>query len=164
VPQSTRRRTADVFRLVEHGFYTAIAFTLALAGALLFASVTWTFVVTARAGLSSAVLHFLDGVLLVFIVAEIIHTIRTVIHENVLRMEPFLIVGIVAAIRRFLVITGEATEHLGGPLFRDRMLEMGVLVAAVLALGATVYLVRHTDRPEPAPTGSPDKARPAARG
>jgi phosphate-starvation-inducible protein E len=74
-----------------------------------------------------------------------------VIEENVLRTEPFLIVGIVAAIRRVLVVTADADRRLGTPEFRDLMLEMAVLAGAVALLGLTIYLVRHTFQSEPVP-------------
>jgi uncharacterized membrane protein (DUF373 family) len=154
---SGRRHAASFFGAVEHAFYTAIAIALAIAGAVLFASVVWTFASSLKdRGVPGLVLQFLDGMLLVFILAEIIHTIRTVMHENVLRMEPFLIVGMVAAIRRILVITGEAREH-AGPALHDLLLEMGVLIAVVLSLGTTIFLVRHTERSEPHPSPRPDE-------
>ena len=57
-------------------------------------------------------------------------------------MEPFLIVGIVAAVRRLIVISAEAENLLGTAEFRDVMLEIGVLAATVLLLGATVLVLR----------------------
>jgi uncharacterized membrane protein (DUF373 family) len=115
-------------------------------------NVVYSFYQGMRAGdVETSVLSFLDGLLLVFIISEIIHTIRAVIDENVLSTEPFLIVGIVAAIRRLIVATAEAKEHLGQPAFLQVMLEVGVLAGSVVALGLTIYLLRHTTRPEPKP-------------
>jgi hypothetical protein len=57
-------------------------------------------------------------------------------------VEPFLIVGIVAAVRRLIVISAEAENLLGTAEFRDVMLEIGVLAATVLLLGATVLVLR----------------------
>jgi uncharacterized membrane protein (DUF373 family) len=101
------------------------------------------------------VLAFLDGLLLVFIIAELIHTVRAVIDENVLTTEPFLIVGIVAAIRRIIVITAEAKAQVGHPEFGQMMLEEGLLADTVVALGFTIYLLRHTTRTEPRPAHGP---------
>jgi uncharacterized membrane protein (DUF373 family) len=147
-----RRRTAGVFHQVEQQYYVVIASALAVAGAVLFIHVVYRFVVdTLEQGVAGSILKFLEGLLLVFIVAELIHTVRAVIDENVLITEPFLIVGIVAAIRRIIVITAEAQDKVGKPGFSDLMLEMGLLVGAVLLLGGTIFLLRHTEKTEPLP-------------
>jgi uncharacterized membrane protein (DUF373 family) len=57
-------------------------------------------------------------------------------------VEPFLIVGIVAAVRRLIVISAEAENLLGTAEFRDVMLEIGVLAVTVLLLGVTVLVLR----------------------
>ncbi len=90
------------------------------------------------------VVELLASLLLVFIFTEIINTIRVVIDEKILVAEPFLIVGIVAAIRRMIVLSAEAKDLLGDPQFSDAMLELGLLSITVLLLGATVWLLRRT--------------------
>ena len=97
------------------------------------------------------ILGLLDGLILVFIVTELLHTLRAVISDGVLTTEPFLVVGIVAIIRRLIVISAEAAGIVGEAKFDDLMLEMGVLVGAVLALGLVIYLLRHTEHVEPKP-------------
>ena len=150
---TTRRHTADAFRYIEQFFYVLVALALAVAGAILFAVVVYRFAHDLSRGESmSAILQFLDGLLLVFIMSELIHTVRAVIDENVLRTEPFLIVGIVAAIRRLIVITAEAGRLAGGGhKFDDLMKEMMVLIGSVLVLGVTIFLVRRSGQPEPLP-------------
>jgi uncharacterized membrane protein (DUF373 family) len=159
-----RRKTAEIFHGIEQLFYVAIAGALTLAGVVLFGWALYSFVVQLGKGdVTTAALGFLDGLLLVFIVAEIIHTVRAVIDENVLTTEPFLIVGMVAAIRRIIVISAEAKAQLGRPEFGQVMLELGLLAVTVLALGFTIYLVRHTTRTEPRPAhGPPAEESPAA--
>lgn len=98
---------------------------LALAGAALFLHSLYGFVDNAQQGpFIEHVLELLDGLLLVFIVAELLHTVRALLDTNVFATEPFLIIGIVAAIRRLLVISAEAPDFLGEASFRDLMLEM----------------------------------------
>lgn len=156
IPRSKRRGTADIFRYVEQSFYVLIAIALAIAGAMLFGFNAFRFVTEYAIDPAARVLQFLDGLLLVFIIAELIHTVRAVIEENVLRTEPFLIVGIVAAIRRLIVISAQAERELGTDVFEHLMLEMGVLIVAVLVLGATIFMVRHTRRSEPRPEHEED--------
>ena len=141
-PPGFLRRVATSLEHVENGFYIAIAVALAVAGAILFGDTVYQFAAHVKQEpLRGGLLDVLDGLLLVFIVAELLHTMRAVIDESTLRPEPFLIVGIVAVIRRLIVISAEVPEFLGDPRFSDLMIEMGVLVGAALALGATVFLL-----------------------
>jgi len=102
------------------------------------------------------VLELLSGLLLVFIFTELITTIRVVIARRRVVVEPFLVVGIVAAVRRLIVISAEAENLLGTAEFRDVMLEIGVLAVTVLLLGATVLLLRIRRADEEPTTGPPE--------
>jgi uncharacterized membrane protein (DUF373 family) len=145
---------AGVFRYAEYLFYIAVAGALAVVGAIIFGNAVYRFVGGfGEETLGSTVLELLDQLLLVFIVAELIHTVRAVIADRVLLSEPFLIVGIVASIRRLIVVTAEVPRFIGTEEFPSLMLEIAVLVGAVLALGFTVFLLRHTEHPEPRPSG-----------
>ena len=147
-----------MFGFVEDGLYVAVAGALAVVGILLFGYALYSFVDDLGDGeLTTIALGLLDNLLLVFIITEVIHTIRAVIDERVLLAEPFLIVGIVAAIRRLLVVSAEAKNLLGKEpaTFADAMLEIGVLTGTALLLTAAVYLLRRTTRGEPRPTHEP---------
>jgi uncharacterized membrane protein (DUF373 family) len=102
------------------------------------------------------VLALLDGMLLVFIVTELIHTISAVVRQGVLLTEPFLIVGIVAVIRRLIVISAEAKDIAGTEEFGDLMLEIGLLTGSLVALGFVIFLLRHTTHSEPRPSYEPN--------
>ena len=56
-------------------------------------------------------LHVLDRVLLLLIVAELLFTLQLVIARGEITTEPFLFIGIIAVVRRVVVITAE-TEKL----------------------------------------------------
>lgn len=145
-----RDRTESFFGYVEDVFYVAIAAALGLVGVFLFGYVVYDFVSNVGDGdLTKNILTLLDGLLLVFIITELIHTVRAVIDERVLVAEPFLIVGIVAAIRRLVVVSAEAKDLLGKPEFGDAMTEIGILTAGVLVLAAAIFLLRSTTRSEP---------------
>ena len=138
-------RVATALRHAEDAFYVVVAAALVVAGIALFVHSVYRFAVEAGDGpFVQHVLELLDGMLLVFIVAELLHTVRALLNTNVLVTEPFLVIGIVAAIRRLLVISAEAPDYLGKEEFRDLMLEVGILVAAVPALGLTIALLRRT--------------------
>ena len=151
-----RDQTEKAFGFVEDLLYVLVALALSLAGLGLFGYAIYEFVTTVTEDpFSAVILALLDTLLLVFIVTEIIHTIRVVIDEKILVSEPFLVVGIVAAIRRLVVVSAEAKDLFGKPTFGDAMLEIGVLTGTVLALGATIFMLRHTEHSEPKPTHEP---------
>ena len=153
-----RERTEGFFGYVEDAFYVAVAGALAIAGVMLFGYVLYDFATRLVDGgdLTNLILEFLDGLLLVFIITELIHTVRAVIDEKVLVAEPFLIVGIVAAIRRLIVVSAEAKDLLGTPEFSDAMFEIGLLTGSVVLLAAAIFLLRNTVRSEPSSTHEPD--------
>lgn len=145
-----REKTESLFGYVEDVLYVAIAAALALVGVGLFCYVVYDFVTKMGEGdVTARILSLLDGLLLVFIITELIHTVRAVIDERVLVAEPFLIVGIVAAIRRMVVVSAEAKDLLGKPEFGDAMTEIGILTGSVVVLAFAIFLLRNTTRSEP---------------
>lgn len=121
----------------------AVAIALSVGGVVLFGVVVYDFVRHLGQGpFLRQVLELLSGLLLVFIFTELISTVRVAIARRSVRAEPFLVVGIVAAIRRLIVISAEAEDLLGTARFRDLILEIAVLAGSVLVLGATVLLLR----------------------
>jgi hypothetical protein len=58
--------------------------------------------------IAAETLRVLDQLLSVLMVVEILHTVRISIRSHYLVTEPFLVVGLIASIRRILVITLEA--------------------------------------------------------
>jgi uncharacterized membrane protein (DUF373 family) len=122
---------------------TVVALALIVGGTILLGVVVYDFVRDLGQGpFIAVVLELLSGLLLVFIFTELITTIRVVIARRRVVVEPFLIVGIVAAVRRLIVISAEAENLLGTAEFRDVMLEIGVLAVTVLLLGVTVLVLR----------------------
>ena len=122
---------------------TVVALALIVGGTILLGVVLYDFVRDLGQGpFSVVVLELLSGLLLVFIFTELITTIRVVIARRRVVVELFLIVGIVAAVRRLIVISAGAENLLGTAEFRDVMLEIGVLAVTVLLLGVTVLVLR----------------------
>jgi uncharacterized membrane protein (DUF373 family) len=141
-------------RQLEQVLYIGVAVALGLTGLVLLIQSIVAFVIDVAQSdpFFDSLLGLLDRLLLVFIIAELLHTVRAAVAENVLLTEPFLIVGIIASIRRLIIITAEATGAVGTARFHDLMVELGVLAGATLVLGFTLFLIRHTDHPEPRPS------------
>ena len=96
----------------------------------------------------------IDRLLFVLMVVEILHTVRVSFRSGTLVCEPFLIVGLIASIRRVLVITLESSQaNQPGKwtpetqaLFNATMLELGVLGGLILIMVISIGLLRYSER------------------
>lgn len=96
------------------------------------------------------VLRILDQLLVVLMLVEILHTVRISIRSHILVTEPFLVVGLIASIRRILVITLQAATLTkegkwlpeGASIFRASMIELGLLGMLLLVLVVCIALLR----------------------
>ncbi len=96
---------------------------------------------------TAQIFELIDRLLFVLMLIEILHTVRISIRSHVLVVEPFLIVGLIATIRRMLVLTLQAETYTnnqhwmqgGSQLFRASMIELGVLS---LMIGVLVLSIR----------------------
>jgi uncharacterized membrane protein (DUF373 family) len=85
----------------------------------------------------------LDHILLTLIVAELLHTLRFVVLRGEIVVEPFLFVGLIAVVRRILIVTAELERQApGGRTLTNQLLELGLLGVLTLALSVAIYLVR----------------------
>jgi uncharacterized membrane protein (DUF373 family) len=141
------RRLAGSIDLAERVvYYLAAIFLLATIG-LLFFSAAESFLRLGEVGLLHAALEVLDKVLLVFIFAELLGTVGTTLREREILAEPFLLIGLIAVVRRVLAVTATIEQSLGTPQFDKLLIELGVLTALVLALAAALYFTRRAERP-----------------
>jgi hypothetical protein len=118
--------------------------TIATAGEILWIGLRhWT--------IASQTLRVLNELLIVLMLVEILHTVRVSIRSHVLVPEPFLVVGLIASIRRILVITLEAatlikegtwTTEGASDIFHSSMIELGLLGLLVLVLVVSITLLR----------------------
>ena len=138
-------------RLSENVVYGAAGFLLVAAAVIVLGEVGYHVVQDIGDGAESAVTKALDGLLLVFILLELLAGVRATMIERKLVAEPFLIVGIIASIKEIIVVALSVKDLRGdeGAAFADAMTEMGVLGGLVLVLSLSAYLVRRKER-EPA--------------
>jgi hypothetical protein len=118
--------------------------TIATAGKILWIGLShWT--------VAAQTLKVLNELLIVLMLAEILHTVRISIRSHVLVTEPFLVVGVIASIRRILVVTLEAatltkegvwTTDVASGIFRSSMVELGLLGLLVLVLVVSITILR----------------------
>ena len=84
----------------------------------------------------------LDRVLMVLIIAEIAATLRAVLLYHEIAAEPFLFIGLIACVRRILIVTA-ATEQVHSDKDLNRLLlELGALGLLVIGIAVAIFLVR----------------------
>ena len=99
--------------------------------------------------LGGQIVNLLDQILLILLVIELLYTVQVSFRERGLIAEPFLVVALIAVIRRILVLTAEVPKlpEAGDVVFRHAMLELGVLTVMVLVLvGSLIMLQKYGKR------------------
>jgi uncharacterized membrane protein (DUF373 family) len=146
-----RIRSSQFLHLLEAALYIAVGILLAaVAVAVLLGAGVLLSRGVANRDMAGYGLQVLDQLLFVLVLVEILHTVRISIRAQEIFIEPFLIVGLIASIRRVLVITMQAaklTEEGHGSAdaavaFRNSMIELGLLGVLVLVLVLSIYLLR----------------------
>jgi uncharacterized membrane protein (DUF373 family) len=143
--KSPRSRThgvaARAIDQVEDGIYIVVAVLLVVAGvfALWGALTKLVSDVQQQVQAVTVVTDLLDNGLILFIIAELLHTVRVTIQERTLVVEPFLIVALIAGVRRLLLVTAQLATNSTVFSWGRQGIEMTVLLA--LILGITVALL-----------------------
>jgi uncharacterized membrane protein (DUF373 family) len=142
---SSRAWIARGFTIVEDVVYVGLGLLLAASALALLANGTYTFVRTIASGtLTENIITLLDRILLVMLVVELLYTVQVSFREHTIVPEPFLLVGMIAAIRRVLVLTAEF-GHAAQPnaaLFQAFITELAVLTVLILILVLSLMLLR----------------------
>src|SRR3954466_12867624 len=86
----------------------------------------------------------LERILLIFIIAELLYTLRLVDFGGKILVEPFLFIGLIADGRRVLVITAEFEG--GRAQASDFVRQIGARAGLALAFTLAIYLLRGTDK------------------
>ena len=129
----------DAFERVA---YLAIALALSVPIVLLVISAAMSMLEVSEVGVLETALGVLDRVLLAFIFLELIDTVRVTVRERgILIAEPFLLVGLIAVVRRILLLTAEL-ERVSAEEFRNMLIELGVMTGLVIVLTIALYFTR----------------------
>ncbi|MFN2493316.1 MAG: phosphate-starvation-inducible PsiE family protein [Pyrinomonadaceae bacterium] len=87
----------------------------------------------------------LDRLLLILLVVELLYTVQVSFREHGLIPEPFLLVGLIAGIRRVLVLTAEFAriKEQTAEVFQHLIVELAVLTFLIVALVISLVLLRN---------------------
>src|ERR1700730_14666994 len=130
--------------------YASVGLLLAAAGILVLAGTASGLVRELHhgAGAVDVAVLLLDRVLLALIVAELLYTLRFVVRTHEIAVEPFLYIGLIAVVRRILIVTAQLERGApSGRALTNVLLEFGILGLLVPALAVAVYLVSRSRRP-----------------
>ena len=144
-PDVPREWVARAFTRAEDVVYIVLGVLLAASALALLASAAVDFARVVAAGdVAGRLVTILDQLLLVLMIVEILYTVQVSFREHALMPEPFLVVGLIAGIRRVLVLTAELSNvgQRDPETFRRAMLELGLLTLMVLVLVAALGIVR----------------------
>ena len=146
---AVRERIAQAFTQVEDVLYVGIGVLLAAGavGLLLNAAVTFARSIGAGA-IGGSIVGMLDQLLLILMMIEILYTVQLSFREHVLVPEPFVLVAMIAAVRRILVLTAEfgTLMEQGEAVFRYAMIELGLLTVMTGVLVACLVGLRKRDK------------------
>ena len=139
----TQPRTwiARAFTIVEDVVYLGLG--VLLAGIVLTLLVTG-FISFGKSlmdeSLGERVVKLLDRILLILLIVELLYTVQVSFREHALVPEPFILVALIATVRRILVITAEfgAQGHPGDDVIRYVLSELGLLTVLVIVLVASL--------------------------
>jgi uncharacterized membrane protein (DUF373 family) len=155
-------RSTSALSMSESLVYALVGLLLVAGAVAVVVTLGYHLVSDLRKGTEDAITNTLDGLLLVFILLELLAAVRVTMIEHQLLAEPFLVVGIIASIKEIVVVSLEAKEDRGanGEAFENAMLEIGVLAGVVLLLALASFLVRRKERePEEDDDEEPEQAR-----
>jgi uncharacterized membrane protein (DUF373 family) len=148
--------SSETLATVEMLLYAALGLILSLAAlfALFSAAQSLWHGLSAETS-SRTVVEVIDRLLVVLVLIEILHTVRISIRSHTLVTEPFLVVGLIASIRRMLVITLDAANltnatnwaNDGQAKLRASMIELALLAGTVIVLVVSIYILRKSRSP-----------------
>src|ERR671917_2493814 len=137
-----KRVVSGILDAFERIAYLAIALALSVPIVMLVVSAVMIMLEVSEVGVLETVLGVLDRLLLAFIFVELINTIRVTLRERgIFIAEPFLLVGLIAVVRRILLLTAEI-EQAGAEEFQNMLIELGVMTGLVIVLTIALYFTR----------------------
>jgi uncharacterized membrane protein (DUF373 family) len=139
---------ARIFSGVEDLVYIGLGLLLAGSAIVLLASTFMSFGQNLMSGqITSNIIRLLDQILLILLVVELLYTVQVSFREHAVMPEPFLLVGLIAAIRRVLILTAEFGQpgSKSDTVVQHFFMELGVLTFLIMALAVSLFVLRRRD-------------------
>ena len=146
-PESPPARTlvTRAFAAVEDLVYIGLGLLLAGSAVGLLVTTIVHFGSSVFAGdFAVQIIPLLDRILLILLIVELLYTVQVSFQQHAVSPEPFLLVGLIAAIRRVLIITAEFGHATGTPP-AQLVPELAVLSALLVAIALSLFVLRRKD-------------------
>jgi uncharacterized membrane protein (DUF373 family) len=139
---------ARAFTATEDVVYIGLGLLLASSALTLLVTGVIDFGQSVVAGKAS-IIDLIDRVLLILLIVELLYTVQVSFREHALAPEPFLLVGLISAIRRVLVLTAEfdGLQQKTASISQQFVVELAVLTVLILALAIPLVLLRKSSAP-----------------
>jgi len=150
------KRWCGMMEWLDRLGYLTAGFSLLVLGMLIFAHAWFLFVTKAGQGdLLQSGLKLLNDLLLVIILLELFRTVLRFLQTEILDLEPYLAVGIIACTRRILTASAELSHlpAMTDTQFYQYLMDVGLNVTVIMVLVVGVFLIRK--RPVASPATSP---------
>ena len=146
-----RARISLLFGHFEDVVYVGLGLLLAYSAAALLVTGAHALWLSVLGGAPvNAIIDLLDHSLLILMIVELLYTVQVSFRAHALVPEPFLVVGLIAAIRRILVVTAQSSrlvENHDATQFHNSMIEVALLTVMVLVLVASLRMLRGSAKP-----------------
>ena len=152
-PVANQRAHLDIMERLEKYGYISVGISFLILGMAVFLYGWVHFAQGVADNLPRAVLVLLNDLLLVVILLELFRTIVNFLKTHTITLEPFLQVGIIAALRKVLTLSAEMVMagETNSTRFNQYLLDVGVHGAVVVALVLALYLYRTSQPDVPVP-------------
>ena len=147
------KRWCGVMEWLDRLGYLTAGFSLLVLGMLIFAQAWFLFVTKAgQVGLLQSGLKLLNDLLLVIILLELFRTVIRFLQTEILDLEPYLAVGIIACTRRILTASAELSHlpAMTDTQFYQYLMDVGLNVTVIMVLVVGVFLIRKRPVASPA--------------
>jgi len=154
--KAVMKRWCGLMEWLDRLGYLTAGFSLLILGMLIFTHAWYVFATkAATVGLLPSGLKLLNDLLLVIILLELFRTVIRFLQTEILDLEPYLAVGIIACTRRVLTASAELSHlpAMTDTQFYQYLMDVGLNVMVIMVLIVGVFMVRK--RPAQSPAISP---------
>lgn len=158
------RRWCHYMEWLDRLGYATAGFSLLILGMLVFVHAWYIFIVgqfdpKGHVLILPAGLRLLNDILLVIILLELFRTVVRFLQTEVLELEPYLSVGVIACTRKILTASAELShqQNMTETQFYQYLMDVGLNVTVIIALIGAVFMIRK--RPEQIPLQAAASAR-----
>jgi uncharacterized membrane protein (DUF373 family) len=143
------RRVISIVQVSEDVVHYAVAILLVAVAAVVLVKAVLDFLDGADHVFAERITGVINSVLFVIIVMEILRTVVAHFDDAGLQLKPFLIIGIISAVRHILTVGAQvslSSANVDSAHFRRAQTELGVNAAVVLALVIGLVMVWRSER------------------